>query len=124
MMMQMTPLGAIADILISRAKETSDTLVISYQKKLQDGFPQLRTSILEQVELIYDDIIDQLESQLDSIYQQEIEASLATLQQAKELGDRGEQEMAETNENLGKALSIISKAHDTLKDFQPKLWDS
>ena len=124
MMMRMTPLGAIADLLIHRIKE-SDTSpkVTDYQKQLQNSFPQLRTSIMEQVESIYLGITEELETQIDNIYQQEIESSISALQQAQSLSSQGEQKVTKTNESLGNALSILSEVHHTLNNFKQKLSD-
>ncbi|VEP13744.1 Dynamin-like protein [Hyella patelloides LEGE 07179] len=121
---EVTPFNAIADILISNLKKSqSNTKVADYQKQLKNSFPQLRIAIIEQVQIIYQEIIQQLEAQIDTIYQQEIESSLSALEQAKDLSSQGEQKIALTNESLGNVLSLFTQVHGRLRSWQQKLWD-
>ena len=114
---------AIANILIYQIKKSaSSTKVSEYQRKLRKSLPQIRTSVIEQVQLIYQDITQQLEQEFDAIAQKKIDASLSALQQAQNLSARGHQEIATANQNLEQALAILSQSDRTLNNFQQKLW--
>jgi len=123
--LQITPFAAISNILIDQLKKsTSNSQIKDYQRHLQKSFPRIRVSLVEQIESIYPAIIRELEVQLDKIYEQEIDASLSALEQAKKLSALAEEDISTSHDNLKIALSLLSDMQNNLNNVRQKLWNN
>jgi Dynamin family len=119
-----TPFNVITEILLDSLKKSDgNTKVLDYQQQIKNYFPQLRTSILEQTKTIYQQITRQLETEIETLYQSEIESSLSALQQAQDLSHQEEKQVTQTNQSLGQILALLTQSHNQLKNWQQKLWN-
>ncbi len=120
---EVTPFNAIADLLLSKLKKSDDSnKVLDYQQQIKSSFVQLKTSILEQVDTTYQQIARQLEAEIKTLYQSEIESSLSALQQAQGLSHQEEKQVTQTNQSLSEILAILTQSHKQIKIWQQKLW--
>ncbi|NJM23911.1 MAG: hypothetical protein HC907_37635 [Richelia sp. SM1_7_0] len=85
-------LGPIGDILrcltafVGQEENKSDMkLVKTYQKRFQEYLPQLQNYICQYLDEIYARITTNVEEQIQKIYEQEIETSLAAIKQAQNI---------------------------------------
>ncbi|MBE9075884.1 dynamin family protein [Romeria aff. gracilis LEGE 07310] len=123
LIMDYTPLKLFADLFSHQARDSGSTQqATAFQKRLEAALPELRASTIQEVRSLYSNIANQLEKQVESIYQQEIDASLSALRQAQELSTQGEKKRASTDEGLKNALLLLGDTRSFLKSFKQKLW--
>ncbi len=110
-------------LLLGQFKELKEiNQIVAYQQKLKDSLPEIRVSVVQQIQSVYSKIAEDIEQEIETSYQQDIEASLATLRQAQELSAEGEQKVATTDESLQEAQAIIGSTGSSLQALTQKLW--
>lgn len=118
-------LNLVVGPLIHLVKESGASKEAAhYQHKIHHSLPELKHSLIQQIESIYREITQDIQKQVQAAYEKEIEASLSALRQAEELSENKEQSLAGTNRGLQEASAILSDSLSTLKDFQTKLWSN
>lgn len=118
-------LGRIGDIMRvltallgqegTKAEKTK--LVITYQTRLQEYLPELENLLLQHLDKIYTGIATNIEKQLETIYQQEIETSLAAIKQAHNIKLSQEENL----ESKNSALLLIDDTRIKLQLLREKL---
>lgn len=123
-LIELSKLGMIFDLLsnLILSKEKDSRQAVAYQKKLRDALPKLRLSVTQEIRSRYSSIATTIEQQIQSAYQQHIEASLSAMQRAQELCAEGGQKVAATNDCLQEVLSLLDSTCSFLSSFKQKLW--
>lgn len=111
------------NLLLGQFKELKEiNQIVAYQQKLKDSLPEIRISVVQQIQSVYNNIAEEIEQEIENSYQRDIEASLATLRQAQELSAEGKEKVATTDEILQEAQTIIGSTSSSLKALTKKLW--
>lgn len=110
-------------LLLDQFKELKEIKqIVAYQQKLKNSLPEIRISVVQQIQSVYSKIAEEIEQEIETSYQQDIEASLSTLRQAQELSAEGEQKVVITDESLQEAQAIIGSTGSSLQALSQKLW--
>jgi len=110
-------------LLFRQAKDLQEFRQASqYVRQLKDNLHQLRQTVAQEVQLLYANIAQKIETRITEVYQQTIEASISAMRQAQEIANHDSQHIDNTNEGLQEALSLLSDTHIFLKSFKQKLW--
>lgn len=113
----------IGQLFVSQEKKSRKSRqAVDYQKRLRDALPELRLSVAQEIRSRYSSIVTKIEQQIQSAYQQHIEASLSAMQRAQEICAEGGQKVAVTNECLQEVLSLLASTRLFLNSFKQQLW--
>lgn len=123
LVMEYSPLQILAHLFINQVKELGEsTQTRTYQERLQKALPQLRHSVEQEIQSLYSSVAEKIEQQIVAAYQQDIEASISAMRQARSLSEAGSQKMAASTEILQEVLPILAQARSSIKVFKQKLW--
>lgn len=111
-----------AGLLMQHHKLTAQQRLVRYQEKLLESLPKLQESVTVELRSLYHDMANEVEQQIDGLYRQEIEASVATLRQAQELHSAGESQVAGVGETFQDILTISGEMRYDLQSFREQLW--
>jgi len=115
--------GFVGPLLLQQLKKvTSANKVVDYQQQLHQMLPELRQRMQSQVETLYDDMAAQIEQQIETAFRQDVDTSLATLQQAQAVQTTTAENSAAVRETLEQALALSAKTRSQLEAFKQKLW--
>lgn len=89
-----------------------------YRTHVYKAFPELKQATIEEVERLYKIIAEKVDQHLDAVYRGEIEHSLTTLKQARELRSTGEQDLSVVSRELERAVQHIEQTRDELQSLQ------
>lgn len=125
LLVNFTPLQFLGNLVVAQAKISKEIQDIrQYQQQLQATLPEFRQSLKSQVKKLYTSIADKMEEQIQINYQQDLEASLNTLNQAMNLANESEEQLTATNESIQQVSVSIAKSLSSLKEFKQKMWST
>lgn len=113
-----------AELLLKQGKPGEDRRqILAFERRLREALPTLRGELDAQVAALYDELATRLERQMEETSREEVEASLAALRRARELGAAAEGRRAAAGGSLERTRSAAGEARAALAALDRKLWD-
>lgn len=111
----------VAGLLFQRQRQNEPQQLASYQQRLREMLPELRAAIIVEVHSLYHDLANEIDHQIELIYQQDINAALLAMRQAQDHHNAGRGEVAAVQTVCEEVLTLLHDAQDDLADVRQKL---
>ena len=117
-----TGLGPLGKLILGLADKKLGEIEKAhrYRSQLNQALNSLQEAVKTEIHALYQQIADMVENQLETAYQQKIEAALVTLRQARELQNLGQQQSAVFEKVIHELLIHTEKSQGDLSDFQQR----
>ncbi|MDJ0733339.1 MAG: dynamin family protein [Nostocaceae cyanobacterium] len=117
------PSTFVAELIVSKTKDLGTSRqAVNYQQELQNAMPEFKLALIQEIRSLYNNIATKIEQQIESVYQQNIEASLSVMQQAQEVCAQEAQQVTVTNQVLQESLLLLNNSRSKLKILKQKIY--
>lgn len=113
-------LSGVTKLLIRQAEDAASSS--NYRAMLMAALPELRASVRQAVQSLYDHLAQETEQRLADAYQQELESAVVAMRQAREVGAEGERNVAAARVTLQEVLHLLEDTKLRLDTLRQKLW--